>query len=373
MVVSAEPTGIGVGELSELLAAGERVVVLDVRPRSEREEWTIPGSNHVDAYAALKADDAAALADVDLPADAAVITVCGAGRTSQIAARRLRARGIPARSLAGGMKAWSLAWNIADVPLPGSDASAVQLRRTGKGCLSYLVGSGGEAAVIDPTLDPAVYVDLARRRGWVVTHVLDTHVHADHLSRARLLAERTGATLHLPVQDRVAYPYAPLRDGDVLDVGSATVGVLRTPGHTPESSCYLLDGEALFTGDTLFLEGVGRPDLEASPDEARERAHALYRSLRRLLALPPETVVLPGHTNRPVPFDRAPLRATLAEVWERVELLRADEAAFVDAVLDRIPPPPPNHHRIVALNEAGEMPVGDPTDLEAGANRCAIA
>jgi glyoxylase-like metal-dependent hydrolase (beta-lactamase superfamily II) len=270
------------------------------------------------------------------------------------------------------MKAWSLAWNTAEVPLPTSDTAVVQVRRTGKGCLSYLVGSQGEAAVIDPALDPQIYIDVARRYGWTITHILETHVHADHLMRSRRLAELTRAALRLPANDRVSYPFAPLHDGDLLDIGDATIRVLHTPGHTPESACYLLDGQALFTGDTLFLNGVGRPDLEATPEEARERAQWLYRSLQRLLALPPTVLILPGHASESVAFDRTPLRATLAEVRERIQLLQAGETAFVTEILSRIPPTPPNHHQIVALNEAGVLPEGDPADLEAGANRCAV-
>jgi glyoxylase-like metal-dependent hydrolase (beta-lactamase superfamily II) len=128
----------------------------------------------------------------------------------------------------------------------------------------------------------------------------------------------------------------------------------------------------LFTGDTLFLAGVGRPDLEASPDEARNRARLLYGSLR-LLELPDDTLILPGHTSAPVAFDGRPIGAELREVRDRTVLLRAAEAEFVEAILERIPPTPPNHHRIVALNEAGTLPDGDPTELEAGANRCAVA
>lgn len=364
---------IDVVELRAMLEHHEPVTVLDIRKTEERAEWAIPGSRHIDAYEALKAGEPDALADADLPRDAPVVTVCGAGQVSLVAMEQLQARGYDAWSLRGGMKAWSLAWNGAEVPLQESDSEVLQVRRTGKGCLSYLIGSLGEAAVIDAALDPDIYVDLAGRYGWVITHVLDTHVHADHLMRSRLLAERTGATVYLPATNRVAYPFVPLHDGDVVDVGNATLRVLATPGHTPESVSYLLDGEALFTGDTLFLAGVGRPDLEASPEEGRERARALHASLTRLLALPPETIVLPGHTNAPVAFDRTPLRATLAEIRERVGLLGLTEAAFVDAILARLPPTPPNHHQIVALNEAGVFPASDPTDLEAGANRCAVA
>jgi glyoxylase-like metal-dependent hydrolase (beta-lactamase superfamily II) len=286
---------------------------------------------------------------------------------------QLRDRGFDARSLAGGMKAWSLAWNSAEVPVPGSAATVVQVRRTGKGCLSYLIGNNDEAVVIDAALPAEVYQDLAAEHGWTITRVLDTHVHADHLSRSRLLAEQTGATLHLPEQDRVSYPFTPIRDGDTLAIGSSRLIPMRTPGHTLESTSYVLDGKALFTGDTLFLAGVGRSDLEASPEQARSRGGLLHASLMRLTALPPETIILPGHTSEPAPFDNCPIAATLADVISRVGMLGLSEEAFLDAILARIPPTPPNHARIVALNEAGEMPDGDPTELEAGANRCAVS
>lgn len=372
-IVDQTSLTISTNELRAMLEQQTPVTVLDIRPETHRAEWAIPGSLFVDAYDAVKAGNASILDTLELPTDRPVITVCLAGGTSVIAAEYLRDRGIDARSLAGGMKAWSLAWNSAELVLPTSNAKVVQVRRTGKGCLSYMVGSGGEAAVIDASLDADVYLDLARHQGWSITRVIETHIHADHLMRSRQLATRTGATLHLPAQDRVAYPFAPLRDGDTVGVGDSTLQVIATPGHTLESVSYLLDRTALFTGDTLFLDGVGRPDLEAAPAQVRERAHLLHHSLQRLLTLPPWTVVLPGHTSQPVAFDREPVRATLRHVHDDVDLLDANDDDFVATLLDRIPASPPNHHRIVALNEAGSFPEGDPTDLEAGANRCAIA
>lgn len=358
--------------LRDALDRGEPLTVLDVRPAAERAEWAIPGSVHVDAYEQLKAGNRRALDAFDAPEGVPVVTVCAAGRTSLIAAELLSERGLDARSLDGGMKGWSMAWNTATVVVPGSSATVVQVRRTGKGCLSYLIGSGNEAAVIDPALDPAVYQQLAHAAGWTITAVLDTHIHADHLSRARLLAEAAGATLFLPAQDRARFPFQPLRDGDTLPIGDARVRALHTPGHTGESMCYLLDECVVFTGDTLFLASVGRPDLEASAGEARWRARALYHSLQRLIALPADTRVLPGHASEPIPFSGEPLVTTVARAHAVVPLLDQDEATFVETILGRIPPTPPNHHAIVEANEAGELPPGDLTDLEAGANRCAV-
>jgi glyoxylase-like metal-dependent hydrolase (beta-lactamase superfamily II) len=208
-------------------------------------------------------------------------------------------------------------------------------------------------------------------RGWRITRVLDTHVHADHLSRSRRLAELIGATHYMPEGAPVSYPFCDLADGNVLEVGSAKLEVIRTPGHTSESTSYLLDRRVLFTGDTLFLSAVGRPDLDGTSEVARHRARELYRSLRRLFALDPETLVLPGHTGEPVAFDGEPIRARLSEVRGSIRVLEEDEDAFVEQIAGHGTPTPSNFERIVELNRAGLSPEGDPTDLEAGANRCA--
>jgi glyoxylase-like metal-dependent hydrolase (beta-lactamase superfamily II) len=238
--------------------------------------------------------------------------------------------------------------------------------------LSYLIGSEKEAAVIDASLEPEVYLNIARSHGWSITAVLDTHIHADHLSRSRLLAEQSGATVYLPNQERVRYAFTPVSHGEIIKVGEASLMVIQTPGHTPESMSYLLDQQALFTGDTLFLQGVGRPDLHASAEETRSHAQLLHHSLHHQLLLPAQTLVLPGHTNTPTPFDKIPLTATLGDLRKKVELLRLSESEFLDALVARIPPVPPNHERIIELNEAGEL-IENPIKLEAGANNCAVS
>ena len=271
------------------------------------------------------------------------------------------------------MQAWSLAWNTAEIPLADSSVRVIQVRRTGKGCLSYLIGAQGEASVIDAALDPQIYLDLAEQQGWQITSVFDTHIHADHLSRSRQLAARSGAMLFLPEQQRVSFPFTALCDGNTLKTTTMQLTALRTPGHTAESTCYLLNNHVLFTGDTLFPTGVGRPDLDANPEEARERAEALYHSLHKLLALPADTLVLAGHTSMPVPFDAIPIMTTLARVDEQIGMLHATRSHFVQNLLSRLPATPPNYTRIVRLNEQGLLPEVPVTELEAGANRCAIS
>jgi glyoxylase-like metal-dependent hydrolase (beta-lactamase superfamily II) len=327
---------------------------------------------HVDAYDALRNGQSGALADVSLPFDRPVVTVCGAGVTSRIAAEVLTKRGFDVRSLTGGMKAWSLAWNTADIPLADSSVRVVQVRRTGKGCLSYVVASEGEAAVIDPSVSADVYIDLARQYGWSIRYVLETHVHADHLSRAREIARRTGAVLLMPPQDRVTFPFTPMANGEQLRLGRAAIVAVHTPGHTNESTSFVLDKVAVFTGDTLFTNSVGRPDLHANPEVARARAHALFRSLERLRLFPADVVVLAAHTSEPIAFDGRPIAARLGDVDRWLRQWTSSEAAFVERVTSDLPPTPPNFVRIIHLNEAGELPAEDPTDLEAGANRCAV-
>src|SRR5215212_7459189 len=247
---------IDVLTLRQWLEQHKLVQVLDVRTAADRAEWSIPGSIHMDIYPALKANDPNALAAVDLPTDIPIVTVCGVGKVSLIAAQQLTAQGYTAYSLAGGMQAWSLAWNVAELPSFDQHIRVLQVRRTGKGCLSYLIGSGTEAAVIDAALDADVYRSLAEHHGWRITAVMDTHIHADHLSRSRQLAKQVGATFYLPAQERVAFPFTPLHDGDSITIGTAHLVALHTPGHSLESTSYLLNGHALLSGDTLFLAAV---------------------------------------------------------------------------------------------------------------------
>jgi glyoxylase-like metal-dependent hydrolase (beta-lactamase superfamily II)/rhodanese-related sulfurtransferase len=364
---------IVVDTLRQWLNEHRPIAVLDIRANDDRAQWWIPGSIHVDAYNALRKGELGPLATLPLPAHQPIVTVCGEGRMSRVAADVLAARGLDAHSLVGGMKAWSLAWNIADVPMPDSRVRVIQVRRTGKGCLSYVVGSEGEAAVIDASLPSSVYLNLARERGWRIRSVLDTHIHADHLSRGQQLAADAGAALLLPEQQRVRFPYTPVRDGDRMAVGAAVLIAHRTPGHTPESTSYELNDAAVFTGDMLFTNSVGRPDLHADEAGARARARQLFQSLDWLRSLHPSMLVLPGHTSAPIAFDGRPIAAAIEEANAWLSTWLVSEDAFVNRVVSRLPPTPPNFARIVELNELGTLADEDATNLEAGANRCAVA
>jgi len=231
-----EELNVAVSTLQEWLTKEKEVFVLDIRPQWQNEEWRIPGSVHFDAYDKLKENASTAFDELELPTDVPVVAVCGAGNTSLIATRKLREKGIEAYSLEKGMKGWTAAWNIAEIDLNEDDIRIIQIRRTGKGCLSYIIDSEGEATVIDASLDPEVYIQIASEFGLKIKYVLDTHIHADHLSRTKKLADISGAQIFLPTQNKLSYSFNHLHDDDVLHFGKAKLQVIHTPGHTDESS-----------------------------------------------------------------------------------------------------------------------------------------
>ena len=260
--------------LRQWLDAGNKVSVLDVRPTAERMEWYIPGSIHFDAYEQLKQNNPDALQGINLDKEAPVVTVCAGGRMSAIAADILQTQGYDTYSLEGGMKAWSLAWNKA--LLSFENFEIIQLRRTGKGCLSYILVSDKNAIVIDASLPIEIYEEILRDNNWELSSVMETHIHADHLSRSRELSDKYSVPLLLPFQSEVMFDHQELHDHQQLRLGEIFIQVISTPGHTLDSRCYLINDQVLFSGDTLFTNAVGRPDLKASIDEAKQKAAHLY-------------------------------------------------------------------------------------------------
>lgn len=362
---------ISVEALRTLLEENKPVFVLDIRPKEQREEWFIPGSTHVDAYAGLKEGDASLLDQAVIPKDTLVVTVCALRKTAQIAADVLEKKGIDAHALEGGMKSWTMAWNTATIQF--DQFEIIQIRRTGKGCLSYIIASGNEAIIVDPSLPADVYDRLLLQRNLTPKFITETHIHADHLSRAKLLAEKYHIPLCLPAQKKAGFGFSPVEDGDVFQTGSVEIKAIHTPGHTMESTCYLVDKKVLLTGDTLFLDGVGRPDLKDGETEMHEKSHLLYVSVKKLFDLPDGTIVLPGHTSKPVYFDNKLLLSTLKTIRETVALVNMEEADFVRTITSRVPPAPANYLAIVEANLRGELRNINPEDIEAGANRCAIS
>jgi hydroxyacylglutathione hydrolase len=228
------------------------------------------------------------------------------------------------------------------------------------GCAAYVYGCGGKglACVVDPhESDVDAYVEFAASKGMRITHVFDTHVHADHRSGARRLVELTGAKYCLHHSANVTFPFDAVADNQTIELGNTIVRVLHTPGHTPESMCLVVSDLRrgpvpwfVCTGDTLFVGAVGRPDL---PGHERENAAQLRTSVRdKLLALPDDLEVYPAHfagsacgagmSGKPA--------STIAFEKKWNSLLALDEAAFVEQVGAAVPPKPEGMAAIMRFN-----------------------
>jgi glyoxylase-like metal-dependent hydrolase (beta-lactamase superfamily II)/rhodanese-related sulfurtransferase len=351
-------------ELAARLGTVDEPLVLDVREPDEVAEWAIPGAVNIPlGQLGSRARS--------LPGDREIVVVCASGGRSARATQLLAEAGWNATNLTGGMAAWGTVYDR--VPIESDGARIVQVRRRGKGCLSYVVGAGGEAVVIDPSVDLDVYLDVVAEQGWRITRVFDTHLHADHLSGARELAARTGATLHLNPADAFHFDFVPLHDGDRFTLPGGVelaVAALHTPGHTEGSTIYFVGRRAVLTGDTLFVDGVGRPDLA---ERAEEFARNLHRSLNeKILTLPDEAIVLPAHhgdavTVRP---DR-PVAASLGQLRQSLPPLGMDEGSFIAWARARTTPRPSNYQEIVKANMGRpETPLPLLKRLEIGPNRC---
>lgn len=357
--------------LRDWLETGKEVSIIDIRPIQERAEWYIPQSIHINAYEKLKTKNKYAFQGLHLEKHIPVVVFCGGGKSSLIGAEILQSQGFDTYSLQNGMKGWSLSWNTAKITFPNFEI--IQLRRTGKGCLSYIVVSNKEAIIVDASLPIEVYEQILKQENLTLKYVAETHIHADHISRSKQLAENNKVSLFLPHPNNVTFKFEPINDNTIFELGDIKIKSIKSPGHTLESTTFLIDEKAILTGDTLFINGVGRPDLKANNDEALEKTKNLYQSLQTILALDENIIVLPSHTSQPVEFDNQPIQTTINFVKNNVVMLQLNGKNFTDTILKRIPPTPTNYLEIVALNLKGDFSTVNPIDLEAGANRCAIS
>jgi hydroxyacylglutathione hydrolase len=251
-----------------------------------------------------------------------------------------------------------------------SDAVVFETVRTdGLAHLSYLIGdrSSGRAAVIDPRRDVDVYVELARKHRLTITHAVETHIHADFVSGSRELAARTGtARIHVSALGGAHYGFAhePVLDGSRLELGAVSLTGIHTPGHTPEHMAYLATDEGtpwgFFSGDFLFADSVGRPDLLGA-SQTPALARALFRSLRTALAPLPDTVPLyPAHgAGSPCGANICDRQSTIGyERRHNPALQFTDESAFTDWVLRTAPPMPRYYPRMKRINAQGPAILG---------------
>ena len=226
------------------------------------------------------------------------------------------------------------------------------------GCASYILADSGEAAVIDPKWEIGEYLEIAEENGLRISHILETHNHADHLSGKGRLVEAAGATIHISKDAGVEYEHEPLSDGDVVEVGATRIRALATPGHRPEHLSFVVEDTSrsevpwlLLTGDSLFVGDLARPDLAV---EAEEGARSLFGSLRKLKELEDFVEVRPGHIGGSLcggaNMSRKPDSTIGFERRFNDYLLFEEEEEFVKTLTAEQTPQPPNFERIVELN-----------------------
>ncbi|EMA11372.1 Glyoxylase, beta-lactamase superfamily II [Haloarcula vallismortis] len=377
-----DPPSLSAAALQSKLDTGESVRLLDVRDRNEYEQWRIRGESvtttqlpftkFLQAKVTGEVDDVVA----DVAGTGPITVVCGRGEASAFVAGLLTEHGFEAQNLSDGMEGWARLYEAREVPC---DATTVlQYRRRSSGCLGYMIVSDGSAAVVDPLRAfTDRYVTDAADRDASLTYAIDTHVHADHVSGVRRLAAETDAEAMLSERAvaRGVDDVTELADGETLRVGSATLEAHPLPGHTTGMTGFTI-GDVLLAGDSVFLDSVARPDLEAGADGARDLAQDLHRTLTdRLAALPDETLVAPGHySESTTPATDGTFTATLATLRDRLPAFEMDRDAFVEYVCDDMPPRPANFEQIIAINLGTEAADDDTAfELELGPNNCAAA
>ena len=275
------------------------------------------------------------------------------------------------------MKAWSEHLEPVKIGNLTEGGELHQFVRIGKGCLSYMVISNGEAAIIDATRMTDIFLDFANEMGVKITHVFDTHLHADHISGGRVIAEKTGATYWLPPKDatEVTFEYNALEGGEVVTIGKTEIDIhaLYSPGHTIGSTSFVVDGKFLLSGDILFIDSIGRPDLAGMAEDwvadLRESLYSRYRELSE------ELIVLPAHFMIIDELNEdGSVSERLGTLFEKNHGLNMeDENEFRRLVTENLPPQPNAYQEIRETNMGKISPDLDKQrEMEIGPNRCAV-
>ncbi|MEH6908059.1 MBL fold metallo-hydrolase [Neobacillus drentensis] len=365
-------------EVTQKVFNNEELFILDVRNESDFNDWKIEGEN----FNYLNVPYFELLDGVDeildkIPTAQEVLVVCAKEGSSVMVADMLSDAGLNVSYLKGGMKAWSEHLEPVKVGELNDGGEIYQFVRIGKGCLSYMVVSNDEAVLIDATRMTDIYLDFAEGIGAKITHVFDTHLHADHISGGRTLAEKTGATYWLPPKDatEVTFDYQPLEDGNDVKIGNTIINIhaLYSPGHTIGSTSFVVDEKFLLSGDILFIDSIGRPDLAGmAEDWVGDLRETLYKRYRELSE---ELIVLPAHF---MIIDELNDDGCVAQklgtlIEENHGLNIGDESEFRKMVTENLPPQPNAYKEIRQTNMGKINPdIDQQREMEIGPNRCAV-
>ncbi|MCM3585822.1 MBL fold metallo-hydrolase [Mesobacillus maritimus] len=365
-------------EVTKKVFNKEKLFVFDVRNESDFADWKIEGEYfqylNIPYFELL--DGVEDILD-QIPTDMDVLVVCAKEGSSVMVAEMLSEAGRDVAYLEGGMKSWSEHLEPVKVGDLKDGGELYQFVRIGKGCLSYMAISDGEAAIVDATRMTDIFLDFAASKNAEIKHVFDTHLHADHISGGRKIAEKTGAAYWLPPKDatEVTFEYNALEGGNDVTIGGTTINIhsLYSPGHTIGSTSFVVDEKYLLSGDILFIDSIGRPDLAGlAEDWVGDLRETLYKRYRELSD---ELVVLPAH------FMIIDELNEDGSVGEKLGTLFAknhglniqDENEFRKIVTENLPPQPNAYQEIRETNMGKANPdIEKQREMEIGPNRCAV-
>ncbi|MGM0839548.1 MAG: MBL fold metallo-hydrolase [Bacillota bacterium] len=363
-------------ELTKKILNGDSMFILDVRPKDAFDDWRVEGKNVKiinKPFSELK-DDLGSVQST-LPRDEAIYVICAKGNSSTKTAEMLVEAGMDnIYSVNGGMQAWSEYQEpvkIGDV----SGGSLYQFVRIGKGCLSYAIVSNGEVAFVDTSRILKPYKKFIQDHEVSVKAVLDSHLHADHISGGRSLSNEYNSPYYLPPKDAedVQYEYKELNDDTVINVGNTTIKAVYSPGHTIGSTSFIVADHYLLTGDILFIDSIGRPDLAGKAEDwVGDLRKTLYK---RYKDLADELIVLPAHfmTIDEMNEDGSVSHPLKALYRENHGLNIEDEQEFRKTVTENLPPQPNSYEKIRETNMGKMHPEEEEQrEMETGPNRCAV-
>lgn len=365
-------------EVTQKIFNKEPLFILDVRNENDFSDWKIEG-HYFDHLNVPYFDLLDGVEDIleKIPSDKEVLVVCAKEGSSVMVSEMLSEAGLSVSYLKGGMRAWSEHLEPVKVGDLKDGGEMYQFVRIGKGCLSYMVISKGEAAMIDATRMVDAFIDFAKEKGATITHVFDTHLHADHISGGRVIAEKTKATYWLPPKDaeEVVFDYQPLEEGNDIIIGNTKIKIqpIYSPGHTIGSTSFIVDDQYLLSGDILFIDSIGRPDLVGMAEDwvgdLRKTLYSRYKALSKDLIVLPAHFMIIDELN-----EDGSVGKKLSTLFSKNHGLNiADETEFRHLVTDQLPPQPNAYQEIRETNMGKISPDEEKQrEMEIGPNRCAI-
>ncbi|WP_161486335.1 MBL fold metallo-hydrolase [Candidatus Nitrosocosmicus hydrocola] len=395
-------------ELKKKIDKGEEIFILDVRNQKEHDLWSVSYDKYKDSPI-IPIDQISNKESLQLiPKDKEIVTFCTHGQRSSSAAKTLSSLGYRVRTIEGGLDGWSTLYDIAPINTGSKDIKIWQIRRISKGCMSYIIASvqSKNALLLDATCNiDKVVNDLLEEHGLKISNIIDTHMHADHLSGSTRLGNLYEGEIDLSTFETYNYEniasgkYSKsrqIKDGEKLRVSdSVALEAIHTPGHTDGSLSFKLEIQKeakkatdqvegikdditndqpkifLFTGDTIFVNGVGRPDLHNKSEEYAKKLFQTYQD--KIFNLPDETIILPAHYNASFDHEK-PIYNTIGSIKQKLTSITNSESEFVKFVTSNIPPQPMNYEKIVLFNKnLTSCETVDQKDLESGPNSCGIS